>query len=93
MGKYYFNSNIEKIILTGDSAGGNMAISTVYRAMKFGVRIPDGMYLIYPALTATMKTYYQNLNNSVRPSNLDGVCDRMLPSSLMLAAMYAYTKA
>ena len=60
MGKYYFNSNIEKIIVTGDSAGGNMAISTVYRAMKFGVRIPDAVFLVYPAPSTSFMEYIFN---------------------------------
>ena len=42
--------NLDKIVIYGDSAGGNMALGVVYRAIKYGVRIPEGLFLAYPAM-------------------------------------------
>ena len=55
LAKFYFRTNVRKIIISGDSAGGNMAISTVFRAIKFGVRIPDAVFLVYPVPTTTFE--------------------------------------
>ncbi len=41
---------LDKLILVGDSAGGNLALSLCYLAIENNVRIPDGICLIYPAL-------------------------------------------
>ena len=39
-----------KIILAGDSAGGNFAIGVIIKAKSCGFRIPDGLLLVYPAV-------------------------------------------
>lgn len=39
-----------KIILAGDSAGGNLAMTTTIKAIKDNIRIPDGLILAYPAI-------------------------------------------
>jgi hormone-sensitive lipase len=39
-----------KIILAGDSAGGNFALGITIKAKTSGFRIPDGLMLIYPAV-------------------------------------------
>eukprot|EP01127_Copromyxa_protea_P011433 TRINITY_DN2872_c0_g1_i5.p1 TRINITY_DN2872_c0_g1~~TRINITY_DN2872_c0_g1_i5.p1 ORF type:complete len:1343 (-),score=247.31 TRINITY_DN2872_c0_g1_i5:882-4523(-) len=45
-----WNLNPAKIVLAGDSAGGNFALSVCYRAILDGIRIPDGILVLYPAL-------------------------------------------
>lgn len=57
LSKYYLNTNVDKIILTGDSAGGNMAMAVTYRAIKLGLRKPDGIFLIYPATVGSIFQY------------------------------------
>jgi len=54
--------NPDKIMIAGDSAGGNLALAVTLMARDRGVRIPDGELLIYPAadrrmITETMKKY------------------------------------
>lgn len=39
-----------RIILAGDSAGGNFAIGVIIKAKSCGFRIPDGLLLVYPAV-------------------------------------------
>jgi hormone-sensitive lipase len=38
------------IVVCGDSAGGNLAMSMCLLAIKHGVRLPDGIVLAYPAI-------------------------------------------
>jgi hormone-sensitive lipase len=46
----YFNVIPKKVVLTGDSAGGNLAAALVMKCIVSGVRPPDGIMLAYPAL-------------------------------------------
>ena len=39
-----------KIILAGDSAGGNLALGVTLLAIKNNVRVPDGLMLAYPGI-------------------------------------------
>ena len=45
-----YNFDIDKIILCGDSAGGNLIASLQGLLIKTGIRKADGLMLIYPAL-------------------------------------------
>ena len=38
----------KSIVFMGDSAGGNLAISTAMRANSYGLRPPDGIVAAYP---------------------------------------------
>jgi acetyl esterase/lipase len=42
-----------KIVLAGDSAGGNLAVAVALKAVEAGIRIPDGVVAAYPALDCT----------------------------------------
>ncbi len=53
----------KKIVVAGDSAGASLAASVVMLAHEKGMRIPDGLMLVYPVLdsrmcTESMKNYY-----------------------------------
>lgn len=41
---------LKKIILAGDSAGGNLALTVAIRAAFEGIRMPDALVLSYPSL-------------------------------------------
>lgn len=41
-----------KIILIGDSAGGNLVASLTIKIIKSGSRIPDGIVMAYPGFTS-----------------------------------------
>lgn len=45
----YFNISPEKIILAGDSAGGNLACSLMGLILKYKLPRPYGIFLAYPA--------------------------------------------
>ena len=38
----------KKIILIGDSAGGNLVAALTVKTIKSGYRIPDGVVMAYP---------------------------------------------
>eukprot|EP01117_Protostelium_nocturnum_P012276 TRINITY_DN4519_c0_g1_i1.p1 TRINITY_DN4519_c0_g1~~TRINITY_DN4519_c0_g1_i1.p1 ORF type:complete len:828 (+),score=264.47 TRINITY_DN4519_c0_g1_i1:130-2613(+) len=71
----------EKIILCGDSAGGNLAAAVVVRAIIEGTRIPDGLILIYPAV-------YMMFVPS--PSRLISAIDPLLPTVTLKNCFEAY---
>ena len=71
-----------KIILVGDSAGGNLVASLTLLCIKERVRIPDGVLLVYPAL---------NLNGkSFTPSMLHSLTDGLLPHTFLKLCLSSY---
>lgn len=46
----YFGIDTKKVILTGDSAGGNLVSAITIACIKKGVRKPDGLFLMYPGM-------------------------------------------
>uniref|UniRef100_A0A3B3IK45 Hormone-sensitive lipase n=1 Tax=Oryzias latipes TaxID=8090 RepID=A0A3B3IK45_ORYLA len=73
----------EKVCLAGDSAGGNLCVTTCMRAAAFGVRMPDGVVAAYPA---TLLTAYAS------PSRLLTLMDPLLPLSVLSRCLSAYTE-
>uniref|UniRef100_A0A8C8DQC0 Hormone-sensitive lipase n=1 Tax=Oryzias sinensis TaxID=183150 RepID=A0A8C8DQC0_9TELE len=71
----------EKVCLAGDSAGGNLCVTTCMRAAAFGVRMPDGVVAAYPA---TLLTAYAS------PSRLLTLMDPLLPLSVLSRCLSAY---
>ena len=49
--KRYLGISPEKVIITGDSAGGHLAYGVVLRCIQTFQRIPDGLMLTYPAVS------------------------------------------
>jgi len=71
-----------KIILAGDSAGGNYITVLAMKAIKEGVRVPDGLYLCYPALNLHIQRVF--------PSYLLALEDQLLPYNLLKLCLKAY---
>ncbi len=71
----------KKIILVGDSAGGNHAAAVAVRAIMDKKRVPDGILLAYPA---------SDLRRKFSPSMLFSFNDRLLPYVFAEACMAAY---
>jgi len=46
-----FEIEVNKIILVGDSAGGNLVLGLVYLLIVLQKRIPDALFLAYPGIT------------------------------------------
>jgi len=64
----------EKIILVGDSAGGNLITALTLRLIKAGLRLPDGCFLIYPSfdlkVDLSRPSLMKSLNNAILPLGL-----------------------
>ena len=50
-----------KVILVGDSAGGNLALTLTYKALQAGVKVPDGIVLGYPAVNLSRRNFTDSL--------------------------------
>lgn len=50
MKKFFVDIVPKKVVLVGDSAGGNLVGALTLLAIKTGVRVPDGILMAYPAL-------------------------------------------
>ncbi|CAD8107291.1 unnamed protein product [Paramecium sonneborni] len=82
--QYYLNITIEQIILAGDSAGGNMALGVCFRAIKYGIRIPDGLFMAYPAVNLDLTKF--------NPYLLQGLIDQVAPATVLKLALHEYLK-
>ena len=65
-----FNIKLKKIILSGDSAGGNLSLALVFLLIAHNMRLPDLLLLEYPCCDT-------NVNN-MTPSLLLGLKDKFL---------------
>lgn len=73
--KRYLKLDYDRLILTGDSAGGNFWLSITSLAIQKGVKPPDGLMLLYPALSVG-KTLFS-------PSTLYSLDDTFLNANLL----------
>lgn len=73
----------KKVILVGDSAGGNLILGVTLRAIHSNFKVPDGLILCYPALNLSLNCFI--------PSHLISLEDLILPYSFlkMCLSMYA----
>jgi len=60
-GKVNLNLDTSRIILMGDSAGGNLVTALTALAIQSKVQIPEKLILIYPALSLNKKEVYPSL--------------------------------
>ena len=69
---------LDRIVLTGDSAGGNISMALTLRLIKEGVRLPDGVLLSYPALNLypedIVPSYFIAINDVILPYNVLKLC-------------------
>lgn len=50
----YAGSLAETVCLAGDSAGGNLCLAVTLHANRLGIRAPDAVMPVYPALAMVM---------------------------------------
>lgn len=72
----------DKIVLTGDSAGGNLALVITMLAIQKGFRIPDMLLLYYPATSISAKRMF--------PSILYSLIDPILNINIVLMMFKCY---
>jgi hormone-sensitive lipase len=77
----YMNVRPEKIILAGDSAGGNLVFSLNALIMKNKLPMPHALYAAYPAL---------DLRKQFSPSKMFAFTDPLLYPSMLLLCLSEY---
>jgi len=73
--------NGNRIILTGDSAGGNLTIAVTMLAIANDVRVPDFIFPLYPALLALPLP---------SPSRLLSIMDPLLGIGILMKCLECY---
>jgi len=58
-----------KLVVFGDSAGGNLSCAVVLRAVILGMPLPCGLHLIYPILDMTSRFWKPQTHIKLQPSN------------------------
>jgi hormone-sensitive lipase len=82
--KQLFFGEPKKIILVGDSAGGNLVAALTCLIIKLGIRKPDGIFMIYPAMNLDEKAF--------TPSLLYTLDDFILPHTYLKICAKAYVQ-
>jgi hormone-sensitive lipase len=72
----------QKIIIAGDSSGGNLAIAVTLRIIKAGLKPPAGLLMVYPCLQLDL--------NYASPSSFQALDDPMLHISLLKLCISSY---
>ncbi|KAK7105785.1 hypothetical protein V1264_017119 [Littorina saxatilis] len=78
---HQLGSTGERIVLAGDSAGGNLIVSTAMRAASFDIRRPDGLLAVY---TPVLVRYTPS------PARLLALMDPLLPAGILSRCLAAY---
>ena len=78
--KKHLGVDPRKIIIAGDSAGGNLALALTFKALEMRVRPPDGLLLTYPALNMNLQTptgsYLMSFEDVVLSQGIMMLCNR-----------------
>lgn len=80
-GRDMLGFTLDKIILVGESAGGNLCAALALKTIQLGIRKPDGILLTYAPL---------NLQCVPSASRIIGFCDPLLPFSILVKCFKAY---
>jgi hormone-sensitive lipase len=77
-----FNIKLNNIILVGDSAGGNLCLALTYILIIKKIRLPNVIFLAYPALKLSI--------NPLSLSYLNSLTDPILECSLLIFCLKSY---
>ncbi|XP_054855795.1 hormone-sensitive lipase isoform X2 [Eublepharis macularius] len=78
---HLLGSTAQRVCLAGDSAGGNLCFTVSMRAAAFGIKMPDGIMVAYPATL---------MQATASPSRLLTLLDPLLPLSVLCKCLSAY---
>jgi hormone-sensitive lipase len=85
---YYFKQvyevNPKRIVLVGDSAGGNLVAALTNLLIEWNLPLPTGLVLVYPALNLNVSNY--------TPSLLTALNDMILPHTFLKICAQSYLK-
>lgn len=74
-------SHAKRVVLVGDSAGGNLVVSAALRAVMEGARLPDAIFAFYPSL---------HVGLSLSASRFLSTFDPLLSQSVLETCLEAY---
>ena len=80
--KKVFGIDYKKVILTGDSAGGNLIIALTLMSINRKFRVPDSILPMYPVTICSQERFY--------PSLLNSFDDAILTNAILGLVMKAY---
>jgi hormone-sensitive lipase len=83
-GEMYLGIKADKIVVCGDSAGGNLAAALTTMAVQRGFRVPDGLMMAYPALVLERSNF--------TPSLLLALDDPILPIAFLNMCLESYAE-
>lgn len=72
----------EHIVVTGDSAGGNMLITMTLKLQELSIRLPNLLVPVYPTTLVKIE---------ISPSRFLSVMDPILPVGILISCLNAYT--
>jgi hypothetical protein len=72
----------KKVIVTGDSAGGNLSIAISLMAIERGYRVPDALVPLYPSASCSKEYFW--------PSLLSSLDDPLISLSLLVSVALFY---
>ncbi|KNC79242.1 hypothetical protein SARC_08352 [Sphaeroforma arctica JP610] len=79
---HMLGSSAERVVLAGDSAGGNLTLVVALKALLENVQLPTALMPVYPC------TYMCELSS---PARLLSIMDPLLPLGVLFACMESYT--
>lgn len=74
----------EKIVVGGDSGGGNLSVALALKCLHLGVRPPDGLFAAYAPL---------NLQLTPSPSRLLCAMDPLIPLEFLLHCLHSMSES
>jgi hormone-sensitive lipase len=63
--KSRFGINFKRVIMCGDSAGGNLIIAMTLMAVNRKFRVPDAIFPFYPSTVSSREKFWPSLINSM----------------------------
>ena len=73
----------EKVVLVGDSAGGNLVVSVSMKLKQLGLRLPDQLFSFYPSTV---------MRSSITPSRFLSLMDPLLPVGVLYSCLQVLGK-
>lgn len=80
---YYLEISAKTVIVGGDSAGGNLSCALTALCIKMGHRVPNGLFMAYPAL---------DLRFNFTPSYIHALTDKIISHTILGICVASYTK-
>lgn len=82
--KKYLGLSPEKVVIAGDSAGGNLALGVTLRCIQTGEKLPSGLLLSYPCVSLNSQHFSPSLSLCLE--------DPLVPYSFLKLCIESYLR-